>query len=100
MHEGETGNAVKKRNDCRTRIEALVVRPPGTQGTAGHLKHLGRLTLREALGLQVTIMPKQLRTFDTIPALGALSMATLRMLGDRSYSSLLLRPRSWGKMPG
>ena len=50
MQEGETGDAVKKRHDRGTLIEALLVRPPGLQGTAGHVKHLGRLTLGHPLG--------------------------------------------------
>src|SRR5262245_41037014 len=97
MQKGETGNAVKKRDDRRTRIEALVVCPPRLEGTAGHLKHLGRLTLREALGLQIAILRKQRSTFDTIPALGAFIIAMLRIWDYRSHSSLLLKPRSWAK---
>src|SRR5262245_20220986 len=95
MQEGETGHAVKKRDDHRAGIEALVVCLPCLQGTAGHLQHLGRLTLREPLGLQVAILRKQLRPLNTMPALGALLIATLRLLDDRSHSSLLLKPLSW-----
>src|SRR5262245_37991799 len=95
MQEGETRHAVKKRDDHRTGIEALVVRLPCLQGTAGHLKHLGRLTLREPLSLQVAILCKQLRAFDTMPALGARIIAALRLLDDQFHSSLLLKPLSW-----
>ena len=56
MQEGETGDALKKRHDSGTRIEALLVRPPRLQRAAGHLKHLGRLTLGEPLGLQSAIL--------------------------------------------
>jgi hypothetical protein len=92
MQEGKTGDTVKKRDDCRTLIEALLVRPPRLKGTAGHVQHLGCLTLREALGLQVTILRKSLRTFDAIPALVALIIATLRLWDDSSHSDLLLTP--------
>jgi hypothetical protein len=85
---------VKKRDDSRTRIEALLVRP---QGTARYLEHLGRLTLGETLGLQIAILRIQLRTFDTLPTLGALIMATLRILDSCFHSSLLLKPLSWAQ---
>jgi hypothetical protein len=51
MQEGKTGDTVKKRHNSRTLVEALLVRPPRLQRTAGHVKHLGRLTLGHPLGL-------------------------------------------------
>jgi hypothetical protein len=96
MPEGKTGDTVKKRDDRRTRIEALLVRPPRLKGTAGHVQSLSCLTLREALGLQVAILRKSLRTFDAIPALVALIIATLRILDDCAHRYLLLlTPLSW-----
>jgi hypothetical protein len=92
MQQGKTGDTVKKRDDRRTLIEALLVRPPRLQGTAGHVQHLGCLTLREALGLQVAILRKALRTFDAIPTVVALIIATLRIVNDSSHSDLLVTP--------
>jgi hypothetical protein len=98
MQEGETRNTVKKRHDNGALIEALLVRPPRLQRAAGNVQHLGRLTLREeALGVQVTILRKQLSTFDAIPALVTLIIATLLILDYRAHSSLLLKPLSWEK---
>ena len=85
MPEGKTGDTVKKRDDRRTRIEALLVRPPRLQGTAGPVQSLSCWTLREALGLPVAIRRPSLRTFDAIPALVALIIATLRIWDDRSH---------------
>jgi len=45
--------------------------------------------------LQVAILRKQLRAFDTMPALGARIIATLCLLDDQFHSSLLLKPLSW-----
>jgi len=89
MQEGETRRAVKKCHDRGTLVEALLVRPPRLQRAAGHLKHLGRLTLRKALGFEITIPLKQLRAFDAIPALGAILVASLRILDDCAHSDLL-----------
>src|SRR2546423_9385266 len=55
MQEGETGNTVKKRHDSRTLVEAIRVRAPRLQRAAGHVKHLGRLTLGKALGFEIAI---------------------------------------------
>ena len=81
MQEGETGNAVKKRNDCRTRIEALVVRPPGLQGTAGHVKHFGCLTLTHPLSGELAIAFTLLRPREALPGLLASRIALLRVFG-------------------
>ena len=51
VQEGETGNAVKKRHDSRTRIEAFLIHLPRLQRATRHVKRLGRLTLGEAPGL-------------------------------------------------
>ena len=96
MQEGKTGDAVKKRDDSRTRVEALLVCPPRLEHTAGHLKPLGRLTLGDTLGVQITIPRKQVSAFDMRPALVAILIATLLVLDDGSHSSLLfLKPLSW-----
>jgi hypothetical protein len=50
------------------------------------------LPLGEPLGLQVTILLKELGAFDAISALVAISVAALRALDDSSHSDLLLTP--------
>ena len=92
MQEGETSDAVKKRHDRGTLIKARLIRPPRLQRAAGHLKHLGRLTLGDALGMQITIALKQVSTFDASPALVAILIATLRVLDYRFHSYLLFQP--------
>jgi hypothetical protein len=89
--EGKTGDAVEKRHDSRTRVEALLVRPPRLQRTAGHVKHLGRLTLGHPLDFEIAIALTLLRPFEAIPALMAILIATLRILDDCSHRYLLFR---------
>ena len=47
--------AVKKGHDRGTGIEAVLVHALRLQRAAGHVKHLGRLTLGDSLGVQCTI---------------------------------------------
>jgi hypothetical protein len=95
MEEGEAGNAVKKRHDSRTLVDAFRVGLPRLQRAAGSIKHLGCLTLGCALCVQIAILRKQLSTFDALPALMALLIGTLLVLDDRSHSYLpLLKPLS------
>jgi hypothetical protein len=89
MQAGETWRAVKKCHDRGTLVEALLVRPPRLQRAAGHLKHLGRLALRKALGFEITIPLKPLRAFDANPALGAILVASLLILDDCAHRDLL-----------
>ena len=91
MQEGKAGDTVKKRHNSRTLVEALLVLPPRLQHTAGHVKHLGRLTLGHPLGFKLAIALKLLRPFEALPALMALCIATLRVLDDCSHSYLLLQ---------
>ena len=80
MQESQTGDTVKKRHDRGTLIKVLLVRPPGLQCTAGHIKHLRRLTLGHPLGFEVAIALKLLRAFEAAPVLVAVIMATLLVL--------------------
>jgi hypothetical protein len=80
---------MKKRHDHGALIEALTVRPPGLQWAARHVKHLGGLTLGEALGLPVAIPLKQLSACEAFPTLGALLMVTVRILDDCAHCYLL-----------
>jgi hypothetical protein len=49
------GLLLKKRHDPRTGIEAVLVQAPRLQCAARHVKHLRRLTLGDALGVQVAV---------------------------------------------
>jgi hypothetical protein len=68
---------------------------PRLQRATGHLKYLGRVTLRHPLALQVAILHKQVSVFEAIPALVAILIAPVRLLDDGSHSDLLLKPYSW-----
>jgi len=89
MQEGETGDTVKKCHDRGPRLEALLIRPPCLQRATGSLKHLGGLTLGDALGLQVAIPRKQRSAFEAIPALGAIIVVPLRLWHDCAHRDLL-----------
>jgi hypothetical protein len=92
MQEGETGSTLEKRHDRGTGIEAVLVRAPRLQRTAGHVKPLGRLTLGDTLGVQITIPRKQVSAFEARPALVTSIIATLRVLDDRCHRYLLFQP--------
>src|SRR5439155_19730164 len=66
MQESQAGDAMKKRHDCGTLIKGLLVRLPGLQGTAGYVKHLGRLALGHTLGFEIAIAVTLLRAFEAI----------------------------------
>jgi hypothetical protein len=96
MEEGEIGNAVTKRHDRRTRVEAVRVCRPRWPRAAGHSKPRGRLTLGGALRVPSAIRRTPLSTVEALPALVATRMARLLLLHDCSHGSLpLLQPRSW-----
>jgi len=96
MQEGQPWGTVEKGHDGGMCVKTVLIRPPCLQRAAGHIKRLGGLTQGEPLGLQVTILRKQLSTFDAIPALVALIIATLRILDDCAHRYLLLlKPLSW-----
>ena len=54
-------------------------------------KHLGRLTLGHPLGFESAIALTLLCPFDALPALVAISAASLLILDDCSHSYLLLQ---------
>ena len=95
MQEGETRNTAKKRDDHGALIEALVVCSPGLQCAARYVKHLGRLTLGEALGLQIVLPLTQRRAVDTIPALVAILVALCLILHACAHSDLLCHPSAF-----
>src|SRR5262249_8638915 len=85
IQEGETRDAVKKRDDRRTLIEAFLVCPPRLQRATGNVQYRGCWTLREALGLQVAILGKQGSTFEARPALVAIMIAMVVGLAYRCH---------------
>ena len=89
MQEGEPRNTLEKRYDRRTRVEALLIRPPRLKRAAGHIKHFGRLTLGDTLGLESAIRLKQVSAFEAIPALVAITIATLCVMDYSAHSYLL-----------
>ena len=89
MQEGETRNTLEKRHNRGTSIEAVLVQAPCLQCAARHGKHLRRLTLGDALGLQVAVPLTQLSAFDALPALMAILVAPLRILDYWAHSYLL-----------
>jgi len=90
MQEGEPGHTVKKCHDSGTGIQALLVRLPRLQCAAGNLKPRGGLPLRDALGLEITILRKQIGTFEALPALVAIIVASGLILDYCSRRCLLL----------
>jgi hypothetical protein len=96
MQESQPWGTVEKGHDGGLFVKTVLRRPPCLQRAAGHIKRLGGLTQGEPLGLQVTIRRTQLSTFDAIPALVALILATWRLLDDCAHRDLLLlKPLSW-----
>jgi hypothetical protein len=90
MQEGKTGDAVKKRYDSWTLVEALLVRLPCLQRGARHLKHLGGLPLGEALSFEIVILLQEVSALDALPTLVAIIVASLLILDYRAHRYLLL----------
>jgi hypothetical protein len=81
---------VKKGDNGRMLVTALLVGPPCLQRAAGYVKNLGGLTLGEAAGLQIVVLLTELGACNAIPALVAILIATLLVVDDSSHSYLLL----------
>ena len=92
MQESETGHTLEKCHDCRTRIEALLIRTPRLQCAAGNRTPRGGLTLGDALGVQIAILRKQISTFEAIPALVAIIVASGLLWDYCSHRCLLFQP--------
>jgi len=72
-----------------------VVGSPGLQCAARDVKHLDRLTLGEALGVQITILRTQRSAFDTIPALVTTLVALCLIVHYCAHSDLLCHPSAF-----
>jgi hypothetical protein len=90
MEEGETRYTVKKGHDRGTGIEAVLVQAPRLERAARYVKHLGRLTLGDTLGVQTIILRQQVSAFEAIPALMAILVASWRILDYYAHSDLLV----------
>ncbi len=82
---------MKERSDVGTDIQGVVPDAPGLQGGSRHLELLGGLTLGDALGSQLPVLLKEVRTLESIPAWLAVRVALLRVL--ESMEMLGIRPR-------
>jgi hypothetical protein len=69
---------LKKSDDRGFFIEALLIDLPGLKGSSGNLELLGGLTLRQALGSQLTVLLKQVSPFEPIP-MGLAIIVALRL---------------------
>jgi hypothetical protein len=87
---------VKKRHHGGTLIKAFLIRTPRLQGAAGHIKHLGGLTLRDTPSVQSVIPLKQRSAFEAIPALMAICLATV-LVWDYGFHSYLLLLKPWSR---
>ena len=85
-----TGTALKELSDVGTNIES-VSHSPGLQSRSGNLEFLGGLPLGVAFGAQLSVLCKELRAFESIPAWLALR-AACGLSGDGSHSDLRYEP--------
>ena len=81
VQEGESGTALKELGHMGTDIEAVVPYAPGLKGGSGNLELFGGLTLGDALGSQLPVLLKEVRTFESIPAWLAVMVALCACLG-------------------
>jgi len=68
VEERESGTALKELSDVGTHIESVMPNAPGLQSRSGNLEFLGGLTLGAALGAQLSVLFKEIRAFESIPA--------------------------------
>jgi hypothetical protein len=80
MHEGKSRTALKELGHMGTDVESVMPRPPGLNGRSGNLELFGGLTLGDALGSQLPVLLKEVRTFESIPAWLAVRVALLLVL--------------------
>jgi hypothetical protein len=84
---GEPRNTLAKRHDRGPRVAALLLRSPCLTRAAGHSKHCGRLTPGDPLGLASAIRRQQVSAFEALPALVAITSATLCGKDSSAHSS-------------
>jgi hypothetical protein len=69
------------------RPDVLRVRPQGAlfKGCSGNLEFFGRLTLGDTLSLQLSVLLKEVRTFESIPAWLTTMVDLWHVLDDGSH---------------
>jgi hypothetical protein len=92
VSERQSGTALKELGDMGTYIKGVVPYTPGLQGRARHLELLGGLTFGDALGSQLPILLKEVRTCESIPAWLTLRVALWLVLDYGSHVTSLLNP--------
>jgi hypothetical protein len=85
MQAGKPRHAVKKGRDRGAGIEAVLGQTPCLQCATRHVKHPGRLALRDPLGVQLALACKQVSAFEARPALVAIMIATVLFLAYRCH---------------
>jgi len=73
----------------RTDSEAVVPPTPGWKSRSGNLEFFGGLTLGEALRAQLSVLRKEVRPFEAIPAWLATLVDVWPVLDDGSHRNLL-----------
>ena len=68
---------------------------PRLKRGAGHFELFGGLTLGDALGAQLPVLRKEVRTFESIPAWLAVRVALLGVLDEGSHGDLLCQSRAF-----
>jgi len=95
MQEGEARAILEKLSHMRAAIKGIVPPAPGLKRGSRHLKLFGGLTLRDALSLQLEIMPIPLRPLETVPARRAADIVRVGAIDDHAHGDLSLKPLSY-----
>jgi hypothetical protein len=81
---------VHKGHDFGTGIEVVLVQVPRLERATWYVKHLGRLTLGDTLGVHTIILPPHVSAFEVILALMAILVALWCILDDCAHNHLLV----------
>jgi hypothetical protein len=94
---GETRPTFEKCSYLGTGIQGSLPRAPRLQRGAGYMKHMGGLTLGDALDLQVVIRVEEFGASGALPALVAIHIAMLLVVDDSAHCFLPRNPCHVGK---
>jgi hypothetical protein len=89
VQERQAGTALKERGDVGTHSERIVPDAPCLQGGARYFEFLGGLTLGDAPSAQLSVLFKEVCTFEAIPAWLTTLVDVRHVLDDGSHSDLL-----------
>src|SRR5439155_632246 len=76
-------------NEVALGVHRYDAQAAGTRFVLGHREFLGGLTLGDALSAQCSVLFKEVRTFESLPAWLATLVAVWHVLDDGSHSDLL-----------